>query len=137
MYAGLELAVEKTQILSKGMTHNQLMSDKRSDWVRMVLSLPIDSWGFGVTPNYMSRDPAFYAVTARWLAWAGTLPSEHHPFWLPKQILDDHGTWTMSHLAHLKSIHTKAVSEFGCLLAADDMTVPANAAPAARHPNVV
>ena len=80
----------------------------------------------------MSRDPAFYAVTARWLAWAGTLLSEHQHFWLPNQIFDDHETWTMSHLVYLKSIQSMAVSKYGCLLADDNMTVPANAAPAAR-----
>ena len=60
------------------------MSNERSNWVQMVLSLSINSGGFGVTPNYASRDPAIYAVTARCLAWAGTLqvlPSAHHEFW--------------------------------------------------------
>ena len=119
-------------IIRKG-THNQLMSNERRLWVNMVLGLPIDSGGWGVTPNYMSRDPAFYAVTARWLAWVGSLPPESHQYWIPKQILDDHETWTMSHLVRLKNIHNQAVSQYGCLLADDDMTVPANAATAARH----
>ena len=45
----------------------------------------------------------FYAVTARWLAWAGTLPSEHQHYWLPQH----------------------------CLLSDDNMTVPTHAPPAA------
>ena len=47
-------------LIRKG-THNQFMSLERSQWVRLVLSLPIDSGGFGVTPNSLTRDPAFYA----------------------------------------------------------------------------
>ena len=45
-----------------------MMCNERSNWMQMVLSLSINSGGFGVTPNYASRDPAFYAVTARCLA---------------------------------------------------------------------
>ena len=101
----------------------------------MVLSLPIDSGGWGVTPNHLFRDAAFYVVTARWLAWAGTLPPEHHHYWLPQQTLDDHDTWTLSHLVHLKALQTHAVSEFGCPLADDNMTVPAHAPPSACAPH--
>ena len=126
----LDFKIQDT-LIRKG-THNEVMSNERSNWVQMVLSLPIDSGGFGVTPKYASRDSAFYAVTARWLAWAGTLPAAHHELWLPKQILDDHATWTISHLVHLPNIQNRAVSDYGCLLADDDMMVPANAATAAR-----
>ena len=99
------------------------------------MSLPIDSGGWGVTPNHLFRDTAFYVVTARWLAWAGTLPSEHHHYWLPQQTLDNHDTWTISHLVHLKTLQTQAVSEYGCLLADDNMTVPAHAPPSACAPH--
>ena len=117
-------------LIRKG-THNQFMSFDRSQWVRMVLRLPIDSGGFGTIPNSLTRDPAFYAVTARWLAWAGFLPSEHQRYWLPLQTLDNHDTWTLSHLVCLKKMQTKAVSEYGCLLSDDNMTVPTHAAPVA------
>ena len=121
-------------LIRKG-THNQFLSSERSRWVRMVLSLPIDSGGYGVTPNYLFRDAAFYVVTARWLAWAGTLPPEHHHYWLPQQTLDNHDTWTLSHLVHFKTIQTKAVEEYGCILSDDNMTVPAHAPPAACAPH--
>ena len=98
-------------LIRKG-THKQFLSNLRTSWVRMVLSLPIDSGGWGVTPNHLCRDAAFYVVTARWLAWAGTLPLEHHHYWLPQQTLDNHDTWTLSHLVHLKTIQTQAVSEY-------------------------
>ena len=104
-------------LIRKG-THNQIMSNERTNWVEMVLSLPIDSGGFGVTPNYASRDPAFYAVTARWLAWAGTLPLPHQTLWIPNQTLDNAATWTLTHLVHLRNIQNKRPpqehSEQGC-----------------------
>ena len=121
-------------LIRKG-THKQFLSNLRTSWVRMVLSLPIDSGGWGVTPNHLCRDAAFYVVTARWLAWAGTLPLEHHHYWLPQQTLDNHDTWTLSHLVHLKTIQTQAVSAYGCLLADDNMTVPAHAPPSACAPH--
>ena len=121
-------------LIRKG-THKQFLSSLRRCWVGMVLSLPIDSGGWGVTPNHLFRDTAFYVVTARWLAWAGTLPREHHHYWLPQQTLDNHDTWTISHLVHLKTLQTQAVSEYGCLLADDNMTVPAHAPPSACAPH--
>ena len=39
----------------------------------------------------------------------GTLPREHHHYWLPQHTLDNHDTWTLSHLVHLIGLRASHV----------------------------
>ena len=54
----------------------------------MVLHLPHDHGGFGVTSNAISRKAALYTTTACFTAFIGTFPSTDQSIWLPDDLTD-------------------------------------------------
>ena len=57
-------------------------------WVDMVIHLPHDHGGFGITSNVISCKAALYTATARFIAFVGTLPLANQSTWLPDNLGD-------------------------------------------------
>ena len=55
-------------------------------WVDMVIHLPHELGGFGITSNVISRKAALYTTTARFIAFVGTLPLANQSTWLPDTL---------------------------------------------------
>ena len=62
-------------LLKKGTNNaHQTWALNHRAWVDMVIHLPHDHGGFGITSNVISRKAALYTTTARFIAFVGTLP---------------------------------------------------------------
>ena len=83
-------------------------------WVDMVLHLPHEQGGFGVTNNTVSRHAALYASTARFVAFLGTFPRDAQQVWLPGNTLDDPSTWVAPPLRMLQHLHEVLVQDYEC-----------------------
>ena len=74
-------------LLKKGTDNTHLTwSTNHRAWVDMVLHLPHEHGGFGITSNAIARKAAFYTTTARFLAFVGSLPSANQPLWIPDDL---------------------------------------------------
>ena len=76
-------------LLKKG-TDNAHRNWTRQDraWVDMVLHLPHEHGGFGVTHNTVSRHAASYTTNARFVAFLGTFALPAQQVWLPGNELN-------------------------------------------------
>ena len=83
-------------------------------WVDMVLHLPHEQGGFGVTNNTVSRHAALYASTARFVAFLGTFSRDAQQVWLPGNNLDDPSTWVAPPLRMLQHLHEVLVQDYEC-----------------------
>ena len=74
-------------LLKKGTdnTHLTWPTNHRA-WVDMVLHLPHEHGGFGITSNAIARKAAFYTTTARFIAFVGSLPSANQQLWIPDDL---------------------------------------------------
>ena len=80
----------------------------------MVLHLPHEQGGFGVTNNTVSRHAALYASTARFVAFLGTFSRDAQQVWLPGNNLDDPSTWVAPPLRMLQHLHEVLVQDYEC-----------------------
>jgi hypothetical protein len=75
-------------LLKKGTDNTYLTwSPTHRAWVDMVLHLPHENGGFGITPNAIARTAAYYTTTARFIAFVGSLPSANQLIWIPDDFL--------------------------------------------------
>ena len=75
-------------LLKKGTNNaHQTWALNHRAWVDMVIPLPHDHGGFGITSNVISRKAALYTATARFTAFVGTLPQAQQSTWLPDALL--------------------------------------------------
>ena len=79
----------------------------------MVIHLPHDHGGFGITSNVISRKATLYTATARFIAFVGTLPLANQSTWLPDN-LGDPSTWTSPPLLAMRSIHEELIANYDC-----------------------
>jgi hypothetical protein len=79
----------------------------------MVIHLPHDHGGFGITSNVISRKAALYTATARFIAFVRTLPLANQSTWLPDN-LGDPSTWTSPPLLAMRSIHEELIANYDC-----------------------
>ena len=102
-------------LLKKG-TNNAYRTWTQQDraWVDMVLHLPHEHGGFGVTHNTVSRHAASYTTNARFVAFLGTFPLPAQQVWLPSNDLNDSSTWVAPPLCTLKRLHQRLVQDFDC-----------------------
>ena len=102
-------------LLKKG-TDNAHRNWTRQDraWVDMVLHLPHEHGGFGVTHNTVSRHAASYTTNARFVAFLGTFALPAQQVWLPGNELNDPSTWVAPPLCTLKRLHQSLVQDFNC-----------------------
>jgi hypothetical protein len=80
----------------------------------MVLHLPHVEGGFGVPFNCVTKDAAFYATTARFVAWLGAFPQERQDLWLPKDDLRDSSSRSSPPLVLLCDTHSKLLAQYNC-----------------------
>jgi hypothetical protein len=80
-------------------------------WVDMVIHLPHDHGGFGITSNVKSRKAALYTATARFTAFVGTLPLANQSTWLQDNLTDS-STWTSPPLLAMRSIHEELLANY-------------------------
>ena len=74
-------------LLKKGTNNaHQTWALNHRAWVDMVIHLPHDHGGFGITSNVISRKAALYTTTARFIAFVGTLPLANQSTWLPDTL---------------------------------------------------
>ena len=102
-------------LLKKGTkSHTDVWDTSSKDWTHMVLHLPHVAGGFGVTFNDITKDDAFYATTARFVAWLGAFSQEHQGLWLPKDDLKDASSWSSPPLVLLRDIHSDLLVQYDC-----------------------
>jgi hypothetical protein len=61
----------------------------RKTWVHMVLHLPSDEVGFGITFNDVTKNVVFYTTISRFVVWrmiCGTRPHGHHSLFFSSVI---------------------------------------------------
>ena len=64
-------------LLKKGTKqHADVWDSSSKAWSHMVLHLPHDEGGFGVTFNDITKDTAFYTTTSRFVSCLGVLSQE-------------------------------------------------------------
>ena len=102
-------------LLKKGTdnAHRDWIRQDRA-WVDMVLHLPHEHGGFGVTHNTVSRHAASYTTNARFVAFLGTFALPAQQAWLPGNELNDPSTWVAPPLCTLKRLHQSLVQDFNC-----------------------
>ncbi len=80
----------------------------------MVLHLPHEDGGFGVTFNDITMDAAFYITTSRFVAWLGAFSQERQGLWLPKDDLKDSSSWSSPPLVLLRDTHNGLLANYDC-----------------------
>jgi hypothetical protein len=86
---------------------------KHRAWVDMVIHLPHDHGGFGITSNVISCKAALYTATARFIAFVGTLPLPNQSTWLA-DTLTNPSTLTSPPLLAMRSIHEELLANYDC-----------------------
>jgi hypothetical protein len=101
-------------LLKRGLiTHTRHGALNHRAWVDMVIHLPHDHGGFGITSNVISRKDALYTATARFTAFMGTLPLANQSNWLPDNLTDS-STLTSPPLLAMRSIHEEPLANYDC-----------------------
>jgi hypothetical protein len=94
-------------LLKKGTNHHTDGLDTSSKfWSHMVLHLPHDEGGFGVTFNCVTKNAVFYTTTSRFVTWFGAF------LWLSKDGLRDSSSWSSPPLLFLREIHAKFLTQY-------------------------
>jgi hypothetical protein len=95
----------------------------------MVLHLPPDEGGFGVTFNDVTTDDVFYTTTSRFVVWFGSFSQERQNLSLPKDDLQDSDSWSSSPRVILRDIHSHLIVNCYCK---DTVTPPSKPGARAR-----
>jgi hypothetical protein len=83
-------------------------------WTHMVLHLSHAEDGLGVTFNDVTKDPAFYTTTSRFVTWFGAFSPERQELWLPKDDLRDSSSLSSPPSILLRDIHSKFIDQYDC-----------------------
>ena len=88
----------------------------------MVLHLPHDEGGYGVTFNDFTKNSVFYTTTSHFVTWFGFFSQERQRLLLSKDDLRDSSSWSSSPFLVLRDIHVNLLTQYDCKEGVDSVT---------------